>query len=45
MKYLTINETAEKLVEKDVTEEAVVKKTLRFLIEKKANITNRKLNI
>ena len=32
-------ETAEKLVEKDVTEETVVKKTIRFLIDKKASVT------
>ncbi len=34
-----LNETAEKLVERDVTEETVVKKTIRFLIDKKASVT------
>ena len=33
-----LNETAEKLVERDVTAETVVKKTIRFLKEKKADI-------
>ena len=34
-----LHETAEKLVEKDVIEESVVKKTIRFLIDKKASVT------
>ena len=33
-----LNESAEKLVERDVTEETVVKKTIRFLKDKKADI-------
>ena len=33
-----LNEAAEKLVEKDVTLETVVKKTIRFLKDKKANV-------
>ena len=34
-----LNETAEKLVERDVTAETVAKKTIRFLIDKKASVT------